>query len=61
MTYQKELIQTLSQSGVRGVIGSHPHLFYEAWIEDQTVAAPSLGNFIFDLCWDRAPSPKRGS
>lgn len=53
MTYQKELIQTLSQSGVRGVIGSHPHLFYEAWIEDQTVAAPSLGNFIFDLCWDK--------
>lgn len=52
MTYQKELIKTLSQNGVRGVIGSHPHLFYEVWIEDQTVAAPSLGNFIFDLCWD---------
>ncbi|MCL1476076.1 MAG: CapA family protein [Marinobacter sp.] len=53
MTYQKELIKTLSQSGVRGIIGSHPHLFYETWIEDQTVAAPSLGNFIFDLCWDK--------
>ena len=53
MAYQKELIKTLSQNGVRGVIGSHPHLFYEAWIEGQTVAAPSLGNFIFDLCWDK--------
>jgi len=53
MAYQKELIKTLSQSGVRGVIGSHPHLFYEAWIQGQTVAAPSLGNFIFDLCWDK--------
>jgi poly-gamma-glutamate synthesis protein (capsule biosynthesis protein) len=52
MEYQKELIGTLSQSGVRGVIGSHPHLFYEVWIEGQTVAAPSLGNFVFDLCWD---------
>ncbi|MBQ0762756.1 CapA family protein [Marinobacter psychrophilus] len=53
MAYQKNLIRTLSQSGVRGVIGSHPHLFYEVWIEGQTVAAPSLGNFIFDLCWDK--------
>ena len=53
MAYQKELIKTLSHSGVRGVIGSHPHLFYEVWIEGQTVAAPSLGNFIFDLCWDK--------
>ena len=53
MTYQKELIASLSKSGVRGVIGSHPHLFYETWIEGQTVAAPSLGNFVFDLCWDK--------
>ena len=53
MEYQKELIKTLSRSGVRGVIGSHPHLFYEAWLDGQTVAAPSLGNFIFDLCWDK--------
>jgi hypothetical protein len=53
MAYQKKLIKVLSQNGVRGIIGSHPHLFYEAWIEGQTVAAPSLGNFIFDLCWDK--------
>jgi hypothetical protein len=53
MAYQKELIKALSRSGVRGIIGSHPHLFYEAWIEGRTVAAPSLGNFIFDLCWDK--------
>jgi len=53
MAYQGELIKTLSESGVRGVIGSHPHLFYEVWLENGTVAAPSLGNFIFDLCWDK--------
>lgn len=53
MAYQRELIKTLSASGVRGVIGSHPHLFYEVWVENRTVAAPSLGNFVFDLCWDK--------
>ncbi|MBY6070308.1 CapA family protein [Marinobacter salsuginis] len=53
MAYQRELIRTLSESGVRGVIGSHPHLFYEVWVENRTVAAPSLGNFVFDLCWDK--------
>lgn len=53
LAYQRHLIKTLSQNGVRGVIGSHPHLFYEAWIDGKTIAAPSLGNFIFDLCWDK--------
>lgn len=53
MTYQRALIKKLSYSGIRGVIGNHPHLFYDVWVEDQTVAAPSLGNFIFDLCWDK--------
>lgn len=52
MDYQRELTKELISSGVRGVIGSHPHLFYEAWIEGHAVAAPSLGNFVFDLCWD---------
>lgn len=53
MEYQRKLIRTLSDRGVRGVIGSHPHLFYEVWLENGTVAAPSLGNFVFDLCWDK--------
>ncbi|SFR58587.1 poly-gamma-glutamate synthesis protein (capsule biosynthesis protein) [Marinobacter daqiaonensis] len=53
MDYQRELISELSQAGVRGIIGSHPHLFYEVWQEGETVCAPSLGNFVFDLCWDQ--------
>lgn len=52
MAYQRELISSLGKAGVRGVIGSHPHLFYESWVEGASVAAPSLGNFVFDLCWD---------
>lgn len=52
MEYQRKLIRELSDLGVRGIIGSHPHLFYEVWQEGATVSAPSLGNFVFDLCWD---------
>lgn len=52
MDYQRALIKELSSAGVRGVIGSHPHLFYEIWKQDNLIAAPSLGNFVFDLCWD---------
>ena len=52
MDYQISIINDLSKIGVRGIIGSHPHLFYEVWRTDETVAAPSLGNFVFDLFWD---------
>ncbi|MHA7924500.1 MAG: CapA family protein [Marinobacter sp.] len=51
MDYERELIRELSDAGVRGIVGSHQHLFYEVWQEGTTVAAPSLGNFVFDLCW----------
>lgn len=53
LDYQRSLIEELSAAGVRGVIGSHPHLFYEVWHDGDLVAAPSLGNFVFDLGWDR--------
>ena len=52
MDYQKKLIDKFYEYGVSGVIGSHPHLFYEIWKHENMVAAPSLGNFVFDLCWD---------
>lgn len=52
LDYQRRLIDEFKGFGVRGVIGSHPHLFYECWKENNFVAAPSLGNFVFDLCWD---------
>jgi poly-gamma-glutamate synthesis protein (capsule biosynthesis protein) len=50
---QRELMMELGNAGVRGIIGSHPHLFYEVWQEGSTILAPSLGNFVFDLCWDQ--------
>lgn len=53
MEYQRKLIDELVEAGVTGVIGSHPHLFYEIWQQKQAVVAPSLGNLVFDLCWDK--------
>jgi poly-gamma-glutamate synthesis protein (capsule biosynthesis protein) len=53
MDYQKQLIDELVDAGVTGVIGSHPHLFYEIWKQKHAIVAPSLGNFVFDLCWDK--------
>lgn len=52
MEYQRKISTELIEAGARGVIGSHPHLFYEVWREENGVVAPSLGNFVFDLCWD---------
>ncbi|SNB55490.1 poly-gamma-glutamate synthesis protein (capsule biosynthesis protein) [Marinobacter sp. es.042] len=52
MSYQRALIDELVEAGVTGIIGSHPHLFYEVWRQGNSIVAPSLGNFVFDLCWD---------
>lgn len=52
MAYQDELAFKLKNMGVRGVIGHHPHLFYEVFNDTKFVFAPSLGNFLFDLAWD---------
>ena len=53
MEYQYNLINELVDAGVTGVIGSHPHLFYKVWKKGNSIIAPSLGNFVFDLCWDK--------
>ncbi|WP_231591894.1 CapA family protein [Cellvibrio sp. pealriver] len=53
LPYQRELAKKLKDAGVRIVVGSHPHLFYEIEAEDNFVCAYSLGNFVFDLCWDQ--------
>lgn len=53
LPYQIELISVFKNFGVRGIIGAHPHLFYEIWKEEKTIIAPSLGNFVFDLAWDK--------
>ncbi len=52
LPYQVALAERLRQSGVRAIIGSHPHLFYKIDKSEQFVSAYSLGNFVFDLCWD---------
>jgi len=51
--YQREFSEKLRGLGVRGVIGHHPHLFYEIFKENQMIFAPSLGDFVFDLGWDK--------
>ncbi len=53
MAYQVSMSSMLKNLGVRGVIGQHPHLFYEVTCDDDFVFAPSLGNFVFDLAWDK--------
>ncbi len=53
LPYQRELIDKLYSIGVRAVVGNHPHLFYEVEKRDNFICAYSLGNFVFDLCWDK--------
>lgn len=52
LQYQRDFSAKLNALGVSAVIGSHPHLFYEIEVRDDFVCAYSLGNFVFDLCWD---------
>ena len=53
LPYQRDLAKRLRSAGVRAVVGCHPHIFYEIRYEETFVCAYSLGNFVFDLCWDR--------
>jgi len=53
LPYQRKLAQELYSSGVSAIIGSHPHLFYEIEKRENFICAYSLGNFVFDLCWDK--------
>lgn len=53
LPYQRELVDRLYKAGVSAVIGSHPHLFYEIEKRENFICAYSLGNFVFDLCWDK--------
>ncbi len=53
LEYQTKISQRLESYGVRGVIGTHPHIFYPIKVQNSFIDAPSLGDFIFDLCWDK--------
>lgn len=50
---QRALAKKLKELGVRAIIGSHTHLFYEIENSENFLCAYSLGNFIFDLSWDK--------
>lgn len=50
--YQKELINDFRKAGANFIVGHHPHVFYPVEVADDFLSAPSLGNFVFDLCWD---------
>ena len=52
LAYQREICARLKNSGVRAIIGSHPHVFYEVEVDSNFVCAYSLGDFVFDLYWD---------
>jgi hypothetical protein len=53
LPYQRDLAKRLKKAGVKIIIGSHPHLFYEIEADGDFTCAYSLGNFVFDLCWDK--------
>lgn len=52
LPYQRQLANELREAGVTAIVGNHPHLFYEIEKSGNFVSAYSLGNFVFDLCWD---------
>lgn len=51
-SHQIDLIDDFKREGANFIIGHHPHIFYPIEISDKFLSAPSLGNFVFDLCWD---------
>ncbi|PHR27536.1 MAG: hypothetical protein COA36_08880 [Desulfotalea sp.] len=53
LLYQRQIADSFYQAGVSAVVGNHPHLFYEIEKRDNFICAYSLGNFVFDLCWDK--------
>lgn len=50
--HQIELIADFKRAGVNFIVGHHPHIFYPIEVSSDFMSAPSLGNFVFDLCWD---------
>ncbi|WP_040391105.1 CapA family protein [Cellvibrio sp. BR] len=50
--HQMNLIDAFKLDGANFIIGHHPHIFYPIEASEKFLSAPSLGNFVFDLCWD---------
>lgn len=53
-TEQVELARRLGECGVDCIIGSHPHVVQPVSLENGTIVAYSLGNFISDMCQSSA-------
>lgn len=49
VSYAHELVE----AGARFVVGHHPHVLFQVERKSGAVIAYSLGNFVFDLPWDR--------
>lgn len=50
---QRQIAKKCKEIGLDAVIGHHPHVVFEISRENNFIFAPSLGNFIFDLPWER--------
>ena len=48
LKYQLDIRKHLMSLGVQVIIGSHPHVLeLHCWMDDKTLVAYSLGNFLF--------------
>lgn len=50
---QREIAKRLVRAGADVVIGHHPHVFFEIERKNNAIIAYSLGNFVFDLPWEK--------
>lgn len=50
---QRAIVRRLVRAGADLIIGHHPHVFFEIERIDGSLIAYSLGNFVFDLPWER--------
>lgn len=50
---QKKVAEKYRMAGADIIIGHHPHIIFPVEINDKYLCAWSMGNFVFDLPWDR--------
>lgn len=50
---QIEIEKDLKKLGVRIIVGHHPHIFYPVKYHNNFICAYSIGDFVFDLPWDK--------
>lgn len=50
---QIDMANRFREAGVNFIVGHHPHIFFPVERSEHYLCAWSLGNFIFDLPWDK--------